>query len=275
MDKTYFDQAEGLRRMLAGPRPRIFTFLSTDHGEDKSAMLANLGASLVKTGSSVLLLDACTASRGVAAHLNVTQAVTLLHVARRERDLEEAVHAMPQGFGIATLARSSLSVVMRNKSQASRLLAAFDTLAEQSDVIMVDAELDAEDDFPLPAMADGEIVVQVSDNASSIKGAYSTIKRINSQHGRRPISVLVIGATEQRAQVVYANIAKAASRYLAVPLNSLGSVPADEHVNRATRLGRTVVDAFPLAGASVAFRRLAVYFSNSRSEACGYGMMSN
>jgi flagellar biosynthesis protein FlhG len=37
----------------------------------------------------------------------------------------------------------------------------------------------------------------------------------------------------------------------------MGSVPADEYLHRAARLGRAVVDAFPLAGASVAFRRLA------------------
>jgi flagellar biosynthesis protein FlhG len=37
----------------------------------------------------------------------------------------------------------------------------------------------------------------------------------------------------------------------------MGSVPADEYLQRAARLGRAVVDAFPLAGASVAFRQLA------------------
>jgi flagellar biosynthesis protein FlhG len=43
----------------------------------------------------------------------------------------------------------------------------------------------------------------------------------------------------------------------------MGSVPADEHLNRAARLGRSVIDAYPLAGASVAFRRLAGQFSLS------------
>ena len=274
MDKTLYDQAEGLRRMLAGPRPRIFTFLSATHGEEKSAVLVNLGASLVRTGNSVLVLDACVGARGIAAHLNLPPTETLLHVSRRECELEDIIHDMPQGFGIATLAHSSLRATMRNQVQADRLSAAFDALAEHSDVIVVDTELDAEDTFPLAAMADGEIVIQVSDRASSIKSAYSIIKRINSQHGRRPISVLVTGTSEQRSQVVYANMAKAASRYLAVQLNSIGYVPADEHVTRATHLGRTVIDAFPLAGASVAFRRLAGYFSTSGVPPDSYGMMS-
>jgi flagellar biosynthesis protein FlhG len=61
--------------------------------------------------------------------------------------------------------------------------------------------------------------------------------------------------------MIYKNIAAAASRYLALELQSIGSVPPDEHLARATRLGRTVIDAFPLAGASVAFRDLAGRFS--------------
>ena len=43
-----FDQAEGLRRMLAGPKPRIVTFLSATEQDDKGAMLVNLGASLAR-----------------------------------------------------------------------------------------------------------------------------------------------------------------------------------------------------------------------------------
>jgi flagellar biosynthesis protein FlhG len=47
----------------------------------------------------------------------------------------------------------------------------------------------------------------------------------------------------------------------------MGSVPADEYLHRAARLGRAVVDAFPLAGASVAFRRLAGRFATGMSHA--------
>ena len=52
-----FDQAEGLRRMLAGPRPRIVTFLSASPQDDKGTMLVNLGASL----APVPMSSACCA----------------------------------------------------------------------------------------------------------------------------------------------------------------------------------------------------------------------
>ena len=70
-----FDQAEGLRRMLAGPKPRIVTFLSATPQDDKGAMLVNLGASLAQSGNDVLIVDACTREYGVAQRLGETPAL--------------------------------------------------------------------------------------------------------------------------------------------------------------------------------------------------------
>ncbi|HEY0847034.1 MAG TPA: antiactivator of flagellar biosynthesis FleN protein [Noviherbaspirillum sp.] len=264
-----FDQAEGLRRMLAGPKPRVFTLLSAASGEEKSAMMVNLGASLAQAGRDVLLLDACMSSEGVAGRLNATRGATLMQVARQERTLEEAIQPMSQGFGIAALKRGPQRSAENDPALVTRLNDAFDVLATRADIVLVDAELDKDDRFAIPALSESEIVVQVTNSAASIKSAYAIIKRLNDRLGRRPFSVLVTGASEKEAKVVYENMAQAANRYLAVKLNSMGSVPADEHMKRAMHLGRAVVDAFPLAGASVAFRRLAGRFVLSDVAAAG------
>jgi flagellar biosynthesis protein FlhG len=216
-----------------------------------------------------LLLDANSTARGVAARLDAVRGATLMDVVRQERALNEVVQPMPQGFGVAMLTRSPLRAAIQDAAQTRRLANTFGILAKQTDIIVIDAELGPDDTFPIPAMAAGEIVVQVSTTAASIKSAYSIIKRLNAQLGRRPFSVLVTGASDKEAQVVFENMAQAASRYLAVQLNSMGSVPADEHVKRAARLGRAVIDAFPLAGASVAFRRLAGRFALNDVSAAG------
>jgi len=151
----------------------------------------------------------------------------------------------------------------RDADQLRRLSNAFGVLAAQSDVLVVDAELDEGDNFTIPGMARGDIFIQVAPGAASIKEAYSLIKRLNTQLGRRPFGILVTGADEREAEVVYQNMAHVASRYLAVQLHSVGSIPSDENTTRAARLGRAVIDAFPMAGASVAFRRLAERFALS------------
>ncbi|HJV79578.1 antiactivator of flagellar biosynthesis FleN protein [Noviherbaspirillum sp.] len=251
-----FDQAEGLRRMLAGPKPRVFTFLSAASPEEKGAMLVNLGASLGQAGRDVLLLDACLGQDGIATRLKATRGASLMQVARNERSLDDVIQLMPQGFAVAALSRGP-SRMEKDSEQARRLEDAFGVLAKRADIMVVDAELDKEDNFAIPALTSSEIVVQVSNNPASIKNAYAIIKRVNGRLGRRPFSLLVTGASEKEAQVVFENMAQVAKRYLAVKLNSMGSVPADEHLKRAMHLGRAVVDAFPLAGASVAFRKLA------------------
>ncbi|HVL75908.1 MAG TPA: antiactivator of flagellar biosynthesis FleN protein [Noviherbaspirillum sp.] len=247
-----FDQAEGLRRMLSGPKPRVLTLLSAAPREEKGAMLINLGASLVQAGRDVLLLDACTESQGISPSLDAVRAASLVQVARGERGIEEAVQPLPQGFGVAAVRRPAQPMC-----GTQELDDAFGLLARRADVVLVDAELDRNDAFPIPALAASEIVVQVVNTPDSIKSAYAIIKRLNGQLGRRPFSLVVTGASDKEAQLVYQNMAQAANRYLAVRLNSMGSVPPDEHLKRAMRLGRSVVEAFPLAGASVAFRRLA------------------
>lgn len=252
-----FDQAEGLRRMLAGPKPRIVTFLSATAADDKGAMLVNLAASLARAGNDVVVLDAC--SDGVARRLGVAQGASLLDVARQECGLNQVLRSVPQGFSVASLARFNGRRL--GADDARRLAATFGVLVKQSGMVIVDGEFGPDDTFPVPLMDSAEIVVQVGTSAASITAAYALIKRLSQQLGRRPFGILVTGASEAEAKVVYDNMCSAASRYLAVQLTSMGSVPADEYLQRAARLGRAVVDAFPLAGASVAFRQLAGRFA--------------
>jgi flagellar biosynthesis protein FlhG len=256
-----FDQAEGLRRMLAGPKPRIVTFLSATPQDDKGAMLVNLGASLARAGNDVLIVDACQQEYGVAQRLGVDHGSALLNVARQECGLNQVINQVPQGFGVVSMARGRGA--KSGPDEARRLAKTFDVLVKQTGIVIVDGEFGDDASFPVPIMASSEIVVQVSTSAASITAAYTLIKRLSQQLGRRPFGILVTGASEAEAKVVYDNMSSAASRYLAVQLTSMGSVPADEYLQRAARLGRAVVDAFPLAGASVAFRRLAGRFALS------------
>jgi flagellar biosynthesis protein FlhG len=288
-----FDQAEGLRRMLSGPKPRIVTFLSATASDDKGAMLVNLGASLVQSGNDVVIVDACARDYGVARRLGVDGGGSLLQVARQECALNQVIHQVPQGFSVVEMghpnsvvpAKAGTQVPMRSRQleetwapafagatahaaaadDTRRLAKTFDVLVKQSagSIVIVDGEFSDDGSFPVPVMDASEIVVQVSTSATSITNAYALVKRLSQQLGRRPFGILVTGATEAEAKVVYDNMSSAATRYLAVTLSSMGSVPADEYLHRAARLGRSVVDAFPLAGASVAFRRLAGRFTGA------------
>jgi len=106
------------------------------------------------------------------------------------------------------------------------------------------------------------MVVLTSSTADSIKHAYAQIKALHGQLGRRQFLLMVVGATLAQAEKIQQNIAQAANQYLAVPVRFLGSIPNDEHLGRALQLGRPVVEAFPMASASVALREVAARLLN-------------
>jgi flagellar biosynthesis protein FlhG len=249
--------------MAAGARPRVFTFLSAASPEDKQGVLVNLAASLMRVGSDVILVDACSPTRSIVSRLGDQPAASLLEVARGERRIEQAVRMAQQGFQYAVLTRG----VSPDHRDESALNEVFSRLRQHADVLMADAELDVQGALPVADMEEGEIVVQVANHPDSIKQAYLLVKQLNSQVGRRSFGVLVTGATEKEAQRVYANLAQTASRYLAVELRLVGAVPADEHLQRAVRLERPVVEAFPLAAASVAFRQIAGWLAQQGGQA--------
>ena len=257
-----FDQAEGLRRLLECPKPRVLTFLSALKEEEKSGMLINLGASLARQGQQVLMVDAKSSQNSIGAWLNADADQTLLDVAQQQRTMKQAIKLISSGLSVTMLSKYSSGLSSLPKENFRRLSQVFDIAVNRSDLVIVDSEIDANDTFPITSLDDSEIVIQVSANPMTIKTAYGLIKRVSRRIGRRPYGILVSGVTEKQAKLVYSNMEQAANRYLAVPLNFVGYLPEDEHMKKAAHLGRSVIDAFPLAGASLAFSFLAQQFAH-------------
>ncbi|MCX7113790.1 MAG: antiactivator of flagellar biosynthesis FleN protein [Proteobacteria bacterium] len=248
------DQAEGLRRLFAPPQPRVITVLSNLPDADKDMLLVNLSVALDRTGNGVLLVDARSASGGIADRVGGPAQPSLAEAVRGNLALENVVSQTPQGCQLMTLTQrwGTLDAV----SPAS-LAQAFENVIRNSIIVLIDGETAKDGAFPLPAMESGEIVLQLSSNQESVKSAYALLKRLNARLGRRPFSILVTGASEREAGIVSQNLIEAANRYLAVSLDFLGWVPADIHLDNASRMGKSVVNAFPLAGAAIAYRRIA------------------
>jgi flagellar biosynthesis protein FlhG len=225
-------------------------------------MLMNLGASLNKVGNNALIIDAATSSTSVSSMLGVPQNRTLLDGVRLGKNIQDGVREMPHGFSLATLMRDQQRGNLSSRDK-DLLDAAIRGLAKSHDVLLVDAELDAEDMLPVPILCDAHIVIQLSTTAESIKNAYVLIKRVGNQLGRRPFSLLFTSATDKDGAKVFDNMSKAATRYLAIQISSFGCVPDDESILKAVKLKRSVVEAFPMAQSAAAFRRIAQQVSEA------------
>jgi flagellar biosynthesis protein FlhG len=269
-----FDQAEGLRRLLETPHSRVVTVLSALPEDEKSGMLANLGVSLARQGKNVLMVDARASGDSIGAWLNADFECTLLDVARQQRTMQDAIKIVSKGLSVTALSRYMPVSAGTATENSRRLSRAFDVAANRADLVLVDCDIDMNDAFPMASLDESDVVIQVSAHPDAIKAAYGLIKRLNARLGRRSYGIVVTGAGEAEAQLVYANMAKAASRYLAVPLHLVGHVPEDEHVRKAARLGRAVIDAFPLARASLAFSRLAEQVALSARSGLGWRQLA-
>ncbi|MCM1129925.1 MAG: hypothetical protein NC211_08355 [Alistipes senegalensis] len=263
MDSFHCDQAEGLRRLLGDHRQRLYTCLSAvQHHNNKNHVLFNLAASLCRSGSSVMLLDATCSPDGVGHYQPQSHtSATLAQVARREYAVEDVFYRTPQGFDVVCLADQA-GEVGHMPSFRKNLNLSFESAAGEADVVLIDACLDRDGGFPLAAMEENAQVLLVEDTEKSIKEAYMLIKRVSGRFGRMPFGVLVSGSEENRSQAIFRNMAQAAAHYLGIQLYDLGYVPKDDHMAKAASLGRCVVDAFPMALSSFAFRRIAGMFSD-------------
>jgi len=254
-----FDQAEGLRRMLFGARPRFVTFLSALSLDEKNATLVNLSAGLARQGNDVVLLDARASGMSTARWLEHQINTTLTDVALQKRTLAQAALMTAQGFKLASMCRyqNSTANIPPNYSLLTKLNKVVENLGNSVDIVLVDGELSELSRLEASALEEGEIVIQVTNQPESIKNAYSLIKRAHTRLGRRAYGLLVTGVNEFEAHRVYDAMSQAAGNFLSVPIHFFGYVPQDDYLARATRSGQSVMDAYPGAGAAMAFSRLA------------------
>ncbi len=256
------DQAAGLRRILGARKSRYVSVLTAIAPSQKNVLLLNLAAALVRAGNEVQLLDASLNADGIASCAAQPPTPSLCQLALRQGDSQQAVQPHGPGVRIARLTHRPLGELLARPEDSAKLSQQLQTLSPDGQFCLVDTDLQRDNPFVLPELAQGEMVVLTSSTADSIKHAYAQIKALHGQLGRRQFLLMVVGATLAQAEKIQQNIAQAANQYLAVPVRFLGSIPNDEHLGRALQLGRPVVEAFPMASASVALREVAARLLN-------------
>ncbi|MCB5183793.1 MotR [Methylobacillus gramineus] len=253
------DQATGLRRLMAGPTPKILSILSAAHNNEQTRLLTNLAASLHRQGSDVMILDATqTPLRPAQGYGFAAQQSSLIEALHRPDLTHEIINTTGQGYSVAKLLSSDSDAHLLSKEKTMmQIERMFMGMAGQHEIVLIDAALNSQDTMPLNMLNKGDILIHMTRDADSITAAYRLIKQLCNQVGRRSFGVLVSQANEAQAKIVFQNIADVAQRHLHIELEFIGLIPTDEHLGRAAKLGRAVIDAFPMAKASAAFKALA------------------
>jgi flagellar biosynthesis protein FlhG len=252
------DQAEGLRRLLVQDSLRIIAVTSGITGAGKTATVINLAAALSRSGKDVLIIDENAGANNLGGTLGLNAHRDLLDVVRRDKTLDEVIIAGPEGIRLLPAGRGLRVLGKLSPDDQAHLIESFRDFARPMDVVLVDATPVRGSQLLSLTASSPEIVVVVSSQPTSITAAYSLIKNISGDHGTQQFRVLVnqVG-TEAEAQMIFDNMAKAATRYLEVSLDFVGFVPTDDKLRQSIRSGRPVIQAFPAAASAAAFRRAA------------------
>jgi flagellar biosynthesis protein FlhG len=252
---TRNDQAAGLRRIMATPKPRVVSILSTSPSRDQAHLMANLATPIAAEGNDVLILHASHESSESIYEIDKLPA--LLDVINEKSLLQNAIKNSGNGFSVAKLMPSHQLNSPLDSILSEQLNKIFIGLTQQYEIILVDAALNSNDVLPLKALNEGEIIIKLTRHPESIKESYSLIKKIYNQLGSRPFGIIVDNASDIQAQAIFGNISVVARRFMQIELEYFGAIPPDVHLTRAAKLGRSILDAFPLASASTAIKQIA------------------
>lgn len=257
------DQASGLRRM-AKPHPvRVITIASGKGGVGKTNVSVNLALALAAQGKDVTILDADLGLANIDVLLGLHSDKNLSHVMNGDCELEEILLDGPGGIKVIPAASGVKNMAELSPAQHAGLVSAFSELSHNIDILLVDTAAGITDSVTSFARAAQEVIVVVCDEPASITDAYALIKLLNKEQGIFRFHILAnMVSGPQQGREVYDKLSKVSARFLDVALDYMGHVPFDEHLQKAIKRQRAVVEVFPRSRAAQAFQTLSKKVNN-------------
>jgi len=254
------DQATGLRRMVRSSSESVQVIAVTGGkgGVGKTTVSINLAIAMAQAGRSVMVLDADLGLANVDVLLGLHPRYNLSHVLAGERTLEEIVVEGPYGMRIVPAASGMQQMAELSPSEHAGLVRAFSDLSVQPETLIVDTAAGISDAVICFSGAAQHVAVVVCDEPASITDAYALIKILSREHGVNRFQIVAnMADSPQASRELYAKLCRVTDRFLDVLLELAGSIPRDDFLRKAVQRQRAVVDLFPRAHSTTAFKRLA------------------
>ncbi len=247
------------RVRLQQPKPvKVVAITGGKGGVGKTTISINLALALARLGERTLLLDADLGLASIDTHLGLQPRFNLSHVISGEAALEDIIMQVCPGVQLVPAASGILRMAELSQIEQAGLIHAFSELTSDLDTLIIDSAPGISSSMMQFAKAAHEVVVVVCDEPASITDAYAVIKLLSREHGVSRFHILVNMIREPtQAGEVYSKIARVAERFLDVTLLPIGGIPHDTYLQRAIQKQAGVVQQYPGARSSSAFRKLA------------------
>jgi flagellar biosynthesis protein FlhG len=253
------EQASGLRHVEGAQRPvRAIAVTSGKGGVGKTNVSVNLGVAMCDAGHKVMLLDADLGLSDIDELLGLHPEYDISHVLRGERSLQEVMLAGPSGLMVLPGSCGSRPLAAMSMAEHVGLIRAFGDVDADFDTLIVDTAAGISDTAISFAGACHEIVVLVCDEPASISDACAIIQSLNLGYGHHRFHILAnMVRSAQEGRELFSKMCRVVDRHLDVTLSFMGAIPHDEHLRKAVRAQRPVVQAFPRSRVAQGFRNLA------------------
>jgi flagellar biosynthesis protein FlhG len=239
-------------------RASVLAVASGKGGVGKTNVTVNLAVALARRGHRVAILDADFGLGNVDVLLGLTPAAHIGHLLDGSKSLDEicmrgpaGVRIMPASSGLRTL--TSLSAGQREC--VARAMAA---LSAAVDFVIIDTASGISDNVIETLLLAERVMLVTSLEPSAIVDAYATAKVMTAAAPDREIGIVVNRVRDGHdATVVFRQLDVAAGRFLGRGLRYYGFIMDDPSIREAALMQEPIVDSFPDAPASRAFRILA------------------
>jgi flagellar biosynthesis protein FlhG len=255
---NFFDQASGLRQMSNNKKVKVIAVSGGKGGVGKTNVTLNMAVALAAQGKRVMVLDADLGLANVDVLLGLRVHKNISHVISGECTLDDILIEGPNGILIAPATSGTRSMVELSVQEHAGLIRAFGELKTPIDVLLVDTAAGISDMVLSFCRASQDILMVVCDEPTSITDAYALIKLLSKEHGVHRFKIVANMVRSLReGQELFTKLTRVTDRFLDATLELVACIPFDNSVRQAVRKQKVVVEAFPKAPASLAFRALA------------------
>ncbi len=228
-------------------------------GVGKTNVCVNLGLALSHLERRVTLLDADLGLANVDVLLGLKPRHTLRDVLDARCTMREVVVQGPENLKIVPAASGLQSMVKLGAQEHAGLISAFSEIAHNMDVLLIDTAAGISDEVVNFLCAAQEIVVVVCNEPTSITDAYALIKLLNQDYGISRVRVVAnMVRNDEDGEALFAKLVNVTDRFLDIALLYAGAIPFDDQLKRAVQKQKCVMELYPTAKASLAFKKLAL-----------------
>lgn len=210
------------------------TVTSGKGGVGKTSIAVNLALVLRRLGHRVTLLDADFGLANSHILLGRKSAHRLKDVIKGDAPISDAVETSDHGIKLIAGGSGELSMLDLDASQRHQLIRNLDTLADDTDYLVVDTPAGAADNTLAFVAAADRVLLVVVGEPTSFMDAYTVIKAANLERGVQAFSVLInMAKNAEEARQHFEKFRAITLRFLDVDLSYAGHVPLSMPMRRA------------------------------------------